>query len=413
MRQFWRKAVGLLLCLASCGDQGRPGRAKSLQSGTDSASAPNSILAADPTQAGLIDVDTLHPATESPCGATAIALEFRRPDLYFVLDGSGSMLDSIPPGAGLRDNDGSAVLLSTRFDASIWAIEKVLAEVGHRVNFGASIFPGKDDTCGPGEEVFELQPGDAVSYAVGGIYGPILKELLFGLHRHSPSGATPVAATLTDLLPRLLQGGRDSHVFLLTDGAPNCNTQVACEASACLPNLQRAILTDSAGDSFSCESPLNCCGPELLGPESCLDEPGSRQAIAALTNAGVSTYVIGIPGSDDYADVLDSLAIAGGTARPQAPLYYRVADAAELSQTVSALGQALALSCTIELTEAPPETELVNVFFDGQVVEYDSDNGWRWQGELRLKLLGTSCDLWRGGQVLQADIVAGCPSVLR
>lgn len=413
MRQLWRGFATLLLVLTSCASENRPNRAKELETDSNSSPEAGSFLTADPIQMGLFDNDGLHPDTESPCGATALALEFRRPNFYFVLDGSGSMLDSIPRGSSLEDSQGNSITLATRFDALILAIEKVLAVVGHRVNFGATIFPGNDAACGPGEEVFALRAGDAVSYAVAGNYGPILKELLYGLHRHSPDGGTPVAATLTELLPVLMDRDEDSYVFLLTDGAPNCNSQVACDVSACLPNLESVLLTDATGNAISCESPVNCCDQQILGPESCLDEPGSRQSIQALRDVGVNTYVIGIPGSDNYADVLDSLAVAGGTARSSAPLYYRVDDATELSQTVSALGQALALSCRIELTEPPLNLDLVNVFFDGQVLDYDTDDGWRWQNDLQIELLGESCELWREGQVLQADIVAGCPSQLR
>lgn len=413
MRQSWQCYAGGLLALLGCNSAERPGLALDAEGLDGLRSGRDSVVVTDPTKPVLTDGVPLHPDTQSPCGATAVALEFQRPDLYFVLDGSGSTDDSIPRGSNLVDRQGVSVSLHSRFDALIFAVERVLSEVGHRVNFGATIFPAEDTVCGPGEEIFPIRAGDVVSYAVGGTYGPVLSDLLFALHHHSPDGGTPVAATLTELLPRLANSQRSPYIFLLTDGAPNCNPEVPCNAEACVPNLEGTTLGSSIGTTISCESPVNCCSEDLLGPNSCLDEPGSAAAVRALADIGIQTYVIGIPGSNAYSDVLDSLAIAGGTARPSAPFYYKVADASELTATVSSLGKSIALSCTIELTELPPLPDLVNVFFDGQLVEYDPENGWNWQNDQRIELIGDSCELWQAGQVLQADIVAGCPSVIR
>jgi hypothetical protein len=136
-------------------------------------------------------------------------------------------------------------------------------------------------------------------------------------------------------------------------------------------------------------------------------------AVNALAQAGVRTFVIGIPGSDAYAGVLDQLALGGGMARSGSPSYYRVSDAAQLIDTVSRLGLGVALSCSIELEEPPPEPNLVNVFFDGKLVPADPDNGWTFLDAQTVQLLGSSCELLKTGEVLQADIVAGCPVVIR
>ena len=78
-----------------------------------------------------------------------------------------------------------------------------------------------------------------------------------------------------------------------------------------------------------------------------------------------------------------------------------------------ALGEDAALSCSIELNEPPPDPELVNVWFDGEVVPRDASDGWRWSGDQLVQVVGPSCELLESGQVLELRVVAGCPVVLR
>jgi hypothetical protein len=82
-------------------------------------------------------------------------------------------------------------------------------------------------------------------------------------------------------------------------------------------------------------------------------------------------------------------------------------------ETVSALGRQVALSCTIELTEPPPDPNLVNLFFDGELIAADPVDGWRFTDERTVNVVGAACELMQTGQVLQADIIAGCPIVIQ
>jgi hypothetical protein len=362
-----------------------------------------------PEQPSLVDDDaTVHPDLLSPCGASTVELEFLRPNLYFAIDASASMLDDIPVGEEPQDT-GTALLPSDRYDVLALAIQKLLERVGHRVNYGATLFPTQDVSCDSGEEILPLSAGDAVSFAVSGKAGPVLNELMFEINRRTPRGGTPVAAALSALVPKLRGHGDQSYVFLMTDGGPNCDVSTQCGPESCIPNLDHAQL----GENTYCEAPLNCCERDLFGPENCLDQDGSVRAVSALALAGVRTFVIGIPGSDAFAGVLDQLALAGGMARTGSPSYYRVGDADELIDTVSKLGLGVALSCNLQLKVPPPDPTLVNVFFDGQVVPADPVNGWGFVNAQTVQLLGSSCDLLKTGEVLQADIVAGCPVVIR
>jgi hypothetical protein len=386
----WALAAGL-----ACNEPERPGL-------VDDVHKPR------PEQPSLVDDDEpVHPDLLSPCGASTVELEFLRPNLYFAIDASASMLDDIPIGSEPQDT-GAAFLPGNRYDALALAIQKLLERVGHRVNYGATLFPTQDVTCDSGEEILPLSAGDSVSFAVSGKIGPVLNELMFEINRRTPRGGTPVAATLRALLPKLRDHGDQTYVFLLTDGGPNCNRKAQCGPESCIPNLDHALLAENV----YCEAPINCCDSDLFGLENCLDQDGSLLAVSALAQAGVRTFVIGIPGSDAFAGLLDQLALEGGVPRAGSSSYYRVSDADELVDTVSKLGLGVALSCSLQLKQPAPDPSLVNVFFDGQLVPADPVNGWGFVDARTVQLLGSSCDLLKAGEVLQADIVAGCPVVI-
>lgn len=340
----------------------------------------------------------LPPGALGDCGETVVELEVVRPNLYFLLDGSGSMTESMP-----------GLLLQDRFDAARIAIELVLRGVGHRVNFGASVFPAEPEGCGPGREIHPTAPGDPVSYAVANENGPQLKSLAFDLVRITPNGVTPTAAALTDLHDTLADLPGQTFLFLLTDGAPNCNLDLDCDIDQCTANIERVRYLEHA----VCDESVNCCRSDIFGPGTCLDSQATEDAVAALHDDGVNTFVIGMPGTETYGALLDDLAHAGGVARSEAPYYYPVTDSEELVETLQILGGEVSLSCNIALNEVPPDPAQVNVFLDDTLVPFDADDGWSWQDEGTVQLNGEPCDLATTGQVLQIQIVAGCPVVLR
>jgi hypothetical protein len=394
---MWRwlaRGLGFAAAMAACGEPARPGFVPDLEQ-------------QEPPDDSLVDpAEPPPPPSYSPCGAATVQLEFVRPNLYFALDASGSMLE------GIANTEDPAVppgerFLSYRYAVLATAVERLLERVGHRVSYGATLFPTADVTCDAGEEILELTAGDAVSFAVSGETGPVLERLMWSIRRRSPRGGTPVADTLRGLVPKLTGRG-DSYVFLITDGGPNCALG-GCGPEACIPNIERQLITQTE----RCIAPLNCCDGSLFGPDSCLDSAGSKSAVDALAEVGVRTFVIGMPGSEVYADVLDQLAESGGLARAESPKYYRVGDGDQLIETVSRLGRQVALGCSIELATPPPDAGLVNVYFDGTLVPSDPVDGWIFNNETTIQLTGEACRLLSTGEVLQADIVAGCPIVVR
>jgi hypothetical protein len=123
-------------------------------------------------------------------------------------------------------------------------------------------------------------------------------------------------------------------------------------------------------------------------------------------------FVIGIPGSAPYASLLDDLAVAGGTAQPTSPKYYR-ADSASQTQlltTIRKVAAKILATCEFKLKQAPDAPDNVNVYLDEKVLPKDPVNGWKIEGDT-VTLLGTTCDQVKNGDVLDVRIIVGCPTV--
>jgi hypothetical protein len=111
--------------------------------------------------------------------------------------------------------------------------------------------------------------------------------------------------------------------------------------------------------------------------------------------------------------LLGRLAVAGGTARDGVVSYYPAADTAELRQVLYDIGTGVAIKCSIELDQPPDDPGLVNVYFDGEVIAADPDDGWSWGGETTIVVSGEACELLKSGSVLDARAVFGCDTVVR
>jgi hypothetical protein len=365
------------------------------------------------------------------CGNQVLPVAIERPNLYFVLDRSGSMKETMPnPLTGAQTG---------KWVAAQRAIYDVLFAMGHRVAYGAAVYPryGNIDSCDAGGEVYRLAAGDSVTYARKGLEGPNLRRFMDAISKYGPEGATPTSATLEKLVEPLLAVAGRTVVILATDGAPNCNAQAVCDAAHCIPNLEGAALPNGG----ACDAEYNCCqSGAYYGPPSCIDADASVAPVQELAERGIATYVIGLPGSEAYAAVLERLAIAGGTARtgpgntgtgnpgpgntgtgnPGAsggggaagPAYYPVADAAQLTTALRNITAAISISCTVSLDQVPPDWSQVNVYFDNHAVVGNPNDGWRQIDAQTLELTGSYCELLQSGDVFQVQVVAGCPTLL-
>lgn len=391
-RALWVACLGLLLLgTARCqGEKAHPPFVSTTQ-----------IHAPPPANdAGLIIPDGA-PEADWMCGDELIQTMTDPPNIYFVVDRSGSMQEPMPGSAQTK-------LASARI-----AISGLLHAMGHRIHYGAAVFPipNTTDSCVPGHQIFPTTAGDAPAYAANNQTGPILQDLLTRLRNQEPgSGATPTAATLLALIPTLQALPGKTYVVLMTDGAPNCGDDFDCSVDRCMSNIEQVP---------GCTPSFNCCDPAVVGNRplgTCVDHDATVAAVTRLAAQGIDTYVVGMPGAEPYANLLSELATAGGTARPGPTAYYAVDDDDALTSALRGIGSQLAISCDIQLAQPPDSQNLVNIVFDGRVVPENpdgADSGWSWTGPQSLALRGSSCDELLSGNVYEVLVLAGCDTVLR
>lgn len=319
------------------------------------------------------------------CGNQILPALINAPNIYFILDTSGSM--------------GAPANGSTRYEVVRSAAIDLVRNLGPLINVGAALFPHKASAanpCHPGAQVFPVTAGDAYTGADG------KTTIAFkSATKATPTGGTPTSASLSALYPTLVGLSGKTIVLLATDGGPNCNTKATCTLSECISNIE--------GDP-ACDPAANCCSPQgPAGPAMCIDEPATLSAISDLAAAGIDVYVIGVPGSDVYGDVLDAMAVAGGTAQAGSPQYYKVSDLDELGGVLGGIASVV-ISCEIDLMAPPPDKDLTNVYLDQQLLPYDVVDGWRWASETAVELRGEACDRLKTGKVKQVQVVSGCPT---
>jgi hypothetical protein len=336
------------------------------------------------------------------CGETFLHEVTNPPNLYFLIDRSGSMRD-IPAGASLN-----------KYDMARKVLGELLKVIGHRVRYGATIFPANTDPtdpnyCGGGRDVFAPTLGGLP--ACDGTMDSVLSNFLKVLSGVVPGGATPTAAALADLRSEVEALDGDTYLVLLTDGAPNCNVDASCGADECQLNIEGA----SVGRQ-TCTPDFNCCDPNTGAAFSagiCVDVDATEQQLQRLAKHGIPTYVVGMPGAEPYAAVLNRLAVAGGTARDGTVSYYAVADQSELEGALYAIGTGVAIRCSIELDMPPDDPGQVNVYFDGELIPADPTDGWSWQGDTSIIVNGDACTRLTSGDVTDARAVFGCDTVVR
>jgi hypothetical protein len=300
------------------------------------------------------------------------------PNMYFVLDHSGSM----------KENNKWPTMRSV--------VSSLMNTLGSSARFGATMFPNPaTDVCDPGVEVLPLQLGDSA--------GNLASQLLAAT-AVAPSGGTPTAGTLTNLLPELTGFMGPTFAILATDGGANCDPNLTCALDQCTANL------DGVDPMCQPFTPPNCCTANGIGgPEDCLDTQATVDAAAKLYAAGVPVYVIGILGSAPYEQMLDQLAQAGGTARPTTPYYYRVdtADANALEAVLAQIATKITASCMVTLASVPADPSTIVVEQGGVPVPEDPNNGWQLTG-MTLTLHGSSCQRLLSGQALGLTVTDGC-----
>ena len=335
------------------------------------------------------------------CGVTSVEATFSAASLLLVIDKSSSM-DDQPEGFELK-----------KWDALKAALAPALTAVQDEMSFGLLLYPFGQRTEIP-LDCFEgccEVPAGPEAVQVGIEPGTTsVSKILGALDAAKPGGGTPTAAALDAALIYFTTGeGKsakgDRFVLLATDGGPNCGPKdTLCAADHCTPNL----------DGLCPAAQGNCCVGEGT---YCLDDAEVVSKIHALADASVRTFVIGIPGTERYADYLNAFASAGGVPNPkQPPNYYAVSAAGGvegLTETLVDITTHLLRSCDIDLGPEPPPRSQVNVAVDCDIVPFENGAGWDIPSDApsTLVLAGDTCKRVRRAGARRIDVVNGCPTV--
>jgi hypothetical protein len=355
----------------------------------------------------IVDSGSRRIEPDAACGKSTIVATPREVSILLVIDESGSMTEK---PAGFTVDKWSA--LKTALGGALSAVKNDIA-------FGLELFPYPADPKNPipvscTTNCCEMPAAPGINIPIGpGVTS--VPKIVSAIGATSPGGGTPTALALQRALDYFKSGGGanlggDRYVLLATDGGPNCNDTLVCDATTCTTNLDGKCTVTNAG---------NCCDPSFGGASRCLDDGATKAAIDALGAAGVKTFVVGIPGSEAYKSFLDAFAQAGGEVNPSAPpKYFAVSasgGAAELASVLGSITQNLVTTCSLVLTSDPPEHDLLNVEVDGRLIPRGTD-GWHLDESTTpptVVLDGATCAAVKADGAQRVQIVYGCPTKIR
>lgn len=338
------------------------------------------------------------------CGGTSLQAELRTVNLLLVIDKSGSMTDP------LGDAD--------KWTAMKSALATALGRVAGEMNFGLELFPYSLsetiplDGCTARGDCCDIPDSDAAVVVPVRPGTTAAHEISSQLEVASPGGGTPTAKALANALDYFTNGAGaalqgNNYVLLATDGGPNCNTSLTCDAGTCTTNL----------DGTPCGGG-NCCRDSDTH-DQCLDDGSVIDALHALHEAGIPTFVVGLPGTDQYAEYLNNFATEGGEAQSGDTKYYAVSQSQGvqgLTDVFDTITTQLVRSCDIPLDVPPTKASLVNVAIDCDVVAPMSSDGSGWHFDdpnapTEVILDGPVCDRLQTDGARRVDVIFGCPTV--
>jgi hypothetical protein len=192
-------------------------------------------------------------------------------------------------------------------------------------------------------------------------------------------GSTPTSAALQQALAILgpRTGGLDiltkaGFVLLVTDGDPSCKPSLTLD-------------------------------PTSLGDVD--EQTNSRNAVTALMNANIPTYVIGYDIPAARQPLMNELAMLGGTGT-----YKAVGDAEGIIAAFREITKDV-VRCEFDLGEIPEDPRTVRIEIDGQTIHLNDPNGWVIDGK-HVTLQGTACSGLKDGRVHDLNAQVECTVVV-
>jgi len=325
-------------------------------------------------------------------------------NILFVVDRSGSMACNPPPTTPSQVCETNETRADpgepTKWELTSQALKLALDTLPESTVVGVSYF-NNGRTCGvdsvPSVPIWRNTPAQRSTIAAS------LAEV-------QPSGDTPLvgAAVLAyrymqdAALSEMVTGNR--YVVLITDGE----------------------------QSEQCSDPPRC-----TGKDSCTQLLTKQAAKANSEGFRIRTFVIGAPGAENARAVLSSVAVAGGTARPNcsadlANCHFDLTREAgpDLGPALQRALQNIAgqtLTCELKLPKLEAgavDLSSINVVFtphSGRARVLPRDNrapcdggadGWQYTGNPeQIRLCGNSCGMVRNDSGGRIDVVLGCPVI--
>jgi hypothetical protein len=340
------------------------------------------------------------------CGQSSVQASNKVVNILLVIDKSGSMTTT-PTGFS-----------TDKWTAMKTALSGALDQVKGGISFGLELFPNNLTTpiardCT--SDCWDIPPGDSAVLVAVGPGTTTVPQILAKLEI-APAGGTPTAAALKSAADYFTTGAGksltgDKYVLLATDGGPNGNGSISCDATTCTANIDR--------NTFA----TNYCDANIVpdGNKNCLDDKGSVDQISAMAAAGIKTFVIGIPGTEFplYISTLDAMAAASGVpASTTSPKYYAVSASggvAGLEQVFETITKQLITSCRQQLQSNPPDSMLLNVYVDGKLVTRGATDGWTLDTSTSpptVVIQGMTCTNLQMNGASSIQILYGCPSII-
>jgi Mg-chelatase subunit ChlD len=265
------------------------------------------------------------------------------PEVLVVLDRSGSMFGE-------------------RWTQVTLAIDKLIAAFPN-YRFGLSMYPavGEELDCKAGK--LDVKPEDMTSKAIHDVlFAP--EAVAIQDHGYTPTASTLRAAKAYFDMP-VLDDVHDRYVLLITDGQPNCNA----------------------------------AGPTL----ATADVDATLQALTELAKEKVPSFVFGYR-TEDFATVMNQLAVAGGTEH-----HYAVEDDAQILAAFDQIDNSI-VSCSFALEHDAPGAEFVRVLLDGKELTYGA-NGFTMPNARTVALSDKTCATLKDGGVHGVKVLVECEPV--
>ena len=392
MLNRFAKAASFLVLLAACGANdagagGKGGRGNASGDGNENPSDGTGGQGSDWSDDGADAGSNPNVDPDAACATTSMESKVVPPAVVFQLDTSGSM-NCLPT----ENEDGC--------DAS--------------------------PKAGSRWEILKQALKDAIP--------SIPNQAVVGLMRY-PAAAflPPVSCVASDLLlpPAALDSSQASKFSSALDPIkPERGTPTHDAMAAALAELQKL----PAGNKYivlATDGAANFC----LGCNAfCLDQNADNQqmiqAVAQVRQTeNISTFVIGVPGSQGFRKVLSEMAKAGGTAKPGCgtdDCHFDMTTSPEnfgdaIADVLGQISQQL-LGCVYEIPEQDGsfDPSEVNVRFSegGSSQDIPRDpahqDGWDYSSDgKKIELFGPACEQVKASQQGRIDILFGCPTVVR